>query len=146
MKFKAEISAPFRGRVNIQVEGQTIGLNSTGGVYLGKLRPADRRELVAFTIAMLDACSSAELAEQPTFIKLARRVLQLAAPVGAKPIGQAAYEALSPRDQGYASYMQDSWNPWVPSENPFAGKDDQSAKEWDRGQREAVGDVQDMEE
>jgi hypothetical protein len=66
-------------------------------------------------------------------------------PGGQKALTRAAYDALCPRDQGYASYMQGAWNPEVPEECPYPeGSTERTS--WDAGQMAAVTVVQDMEE
>ena len=64
---------------------------------------------------------------------------------GQRPLTRAVYDTLSCFAQGYASYMQGTWNPAVPNYRPHAAGTQMRA-EWERGNAKAYQDVQDGEE
>jgi hypothetical protein len=57
-------------------------------------------------------------------------------PGGQKRLTREAYDLLSPRGQGYASYMQAAWNDQVPEECPHPQGSD-AEKQWQAGQHAA---------
>jgi hypothetical protein len=66
-------------------------------------------------------------------------------PGGQRSITRQQYDSFTPKNQGYATYMQGSWNPSVPNECPFpAGSAERT--QWEAGNHQAMLDVQDGEE
>lgn len=62
-----------------------------------------------------------------------------------KPITRAQYDALSPRDKGYAHYWQGAWNKQIPKACPYKpGTKEYEA--WNEGQMQAAIHAQDSEE
>jgi len=62
-----------------------------------------------------------------------------------RAITASEYETLSPRDKGYACYMQAAWNKAVKDENPYP----KGSEEWVQfreGEQVAVIDCIDLEE
>jgi hypothetical protein len=62
-----------------------------------------------------------------------------------KAITKEQYNQLTPRSQGYVTYMQEAWNSEVPSECPYK-EGTKEYKDWNDGNFRAMLDVQDGEE
>jgi DNA polymerase III epsilon subunit-like protein len=63
-----------------------------------------------------------------------------------EPLSRKKYDKLTPRSQGFVSYMRAEWKGWsIPKSNPFESGT-AKAKEWDEGQTAAMLSVQDLEE
>lgn len=60
-------------------------------------------------------------------------------------ITTAEYEKLTPKEQGFVTYMQAEWNPSVPKQN-FYVKGSPEHSQFEEGLQEAVLVAQDLEE
>lgn len=58
-----------------------------------------------------------------------------------KPLTRAEYDALTPRQQGYASYMQGAWNSNVPNFNDYR-VGTKAREEFSRGEAAAMMEAQ----
>ena len=66
-------------------------------------------------------------------------------PGGQKAVTRNKYNALSPREQGYVSYMQSAWNPVIPKTCHYP-EGTPEREQWETGGQQAMLAVQDMEE
>lgn len=66
-------------------------------------------------------------------------------PGGQTRLTREQFTALTPREQGYASYMQSAWNPAVPDDCPHEQATPEES-EWKEGRFAAMIFAQDSEE
>ncbi|OQB77827.1 MAG: hypothetical protein BWX88_05246 [Planctomycetes bacterium ADurb.Bin126] len=62
-----------------------------------------------------------------------------------KPVTRDQYNEMTPRVQGYVSYMQAEWNNAVPKANPYR-KGSPQHDAWNEGQYAGMLEAQDSEE
>ena len=64
---------------------------------------------------------------------------------GQTPLSRADWDAATPRQQGFITYMQAEWNKAIPKKNPYP-VNSKKHEQFQRGASQAVIFVQDEEE